>query len=95
MNDIYGKRILCLQGALFLYVTLLFVLIFLFIPCGSCMKDAGVEKNERRVLNNVYRFEWNLRGTQPGTCFKAVFREKSFWCIGVRDRVLRGGCEKR
>lgn len=28
----------------FLYVTLLFVLIFLFIPCGSCMKDAGVEK---------------------------------------------------
>ena len=95
MNDIYGKRILCLQGALFLYVTLLFVLIFLFIPCGSCMKDAGVEKNERRVLNNVYRFEWNLRGIQRGTCFKAVFREKSFWCIGVRDRVLRGGCEKR
>ena len=42
MNDIYGKRILCLQGALFLCVTLLFVLIFLFIPCDSCMKDAGV-----------------------------------------------------
>ena len=40
-------------------------------------------------------FWWNLMEIQRGTCFKAVFREKSFRCMAVRDRVLRGGCEKR